>query len=224
MTLTLDNVRAKSSAKLTGLLPVVAAAASALIERCYNRGVPIVITQGLRTIAEQEALYAQGRTTPGAIVTKARGGESNHNFGVEIDFALLLPDGRTCSWDTKRDDDRDGIADWNEVVAEAKRLGFEWGGDWRTFTDLPHFEMTFGISTAAYRGGQRPTAAQIAAAQAKINEGEAEMKKADADADAIINAYLKPAYGAAKTVAERKEIGRLSDVLRIASGQKPQNG
>ncbi|WP_127506612.1 M15 family metallopeptidase [Paenibacillus humicus] len=220
MTLTLDNVRAKSAAKLIGLLPVVAAAASALIERCYNRGVPIVITQGLRTYAEQDALYAQGRTKPGAIVTNARGGYSNHNFGVAIDFALLLPDGNKCSWDTKRDDDRDGVADWNEVVTEAKRLGFTWGGDWRTFTDLPHFEMTFGISTAAYRGGQRPTAAQIAVAYAKINEGVVEMKREDADA---VIAYLKTAYGAAKTPAERKEVGRLADVLRVASGQQPQN-
>ncbi|WP_083436168.1 M15 family metallopeptidase [Paenibacillus sp. P22] len=220
MTLTLDNVRAKSSAKLIGLFPVVAAASNVLIERCYNRGVPIVITQGLRTYAEQDALYTQGRTKPGAIVTNARGGYSNHNFGVAIDFALLLPDGRTCSWDTKRDGDRDGVADWNEVVAEAKRLGFEWGGDWRTFTDLPHFEMTFGISTAAYRGGQRPTAAQVAAAYAKINEGATEMKREDADA---VIAYLKTAYGAAKTAAERKELGRLADVLRVASGQQPQN-
>lgn len=220
MTLTLDNVRAKSAAKLIGLLPVVAAASNVLIERCYNRDVPIVITQGLRTYAEQDALYAQGRSTPGAIVTNARGGYSNHNFGVAIDFALLLPDGRSCSWDTKRDGDRDGVADWNEVVEEAKRLGFEWGGDWRTFTDLPHFEMTFGISTAAYRGGQRPTAAQIAAAYAKINEGATEMKREDADA---VIAYLKTAYSAAKTPAERKEVGRLADVLRVASGQQPQN-
>lgn len=167
MTLTIEQVRAKSAAKLSGLLSADKAAAEALIDFAFACGVPIVITQGLRTIAEQDALYAQGRTKPGQIVTNARGGYSYHNFGVAIDFALLLPDGGV-SWDTRRDGDGDGIADWDEVVAQAKRIGWEWGGDWRSFTDLPHFEMTFGLSTADYRAGKRPTQAQLDAATAKV--------------------------------------------------------
>lgn len=170
--LTIEYVRSKSASKLSGLLPVVAAATSALIDRCYARGVPIVITQGLRTIAEQDALYAQGRTKPGKIVTNARGGYSYHNFGVAIDFALLLPDGKSVSWDMARDGDGDKIADWNEVVAVAKELGFAWGGDWTSFKDYPHFEMTFGLTTAQYRAGKRPTQAQIDAAYARIKETE----------------------------------------------------
>ncbi|WP_305953442.1 M15 family metallopeptidase [Paenibacillus sp. P32E] len=67
----------------------------------------IVITQGLRTIAEQDALYAQGRTKPGQIVTNARGRTSYHNFGLAVDFALLLPNGSSVSWDTARDGDGD---------------------------------------------------------------------------------------------------------------------
>jgi peptidoglycan L-alanyl-D-glutamate endopeptidase CwlK len=169
MALTIEQVRAKSAAKLGGLIPCVKAAAEALIDRSYAAGVPIVITQGLRTIAEQDDLYAQGRTKPGAIVTNARGGYSNHNFGVAVDFALLTNDGRSVSWDTRLDGDRDGIADWNEVVAIAKTLGFAWGGDWKTFLDLPHFEMTFGLSTADYRAGKRPTQAQADAVLALIN-------------------------------------------------------
>lgn len=43
------------------------------------------------------------------------------------------------------------------------------------------------------------------------------------DANSIIEKYLKPAYGAATTREERKEIGRLADSLRIASGQPKQN-
>lgn len=168
MTLTIEQVRAKSAAKLSGLIPCVKAAAEALIDRSYAAGVPIVITQGLRTIAEQDALYAQGRTKPGAVVTNARGGHSNHNFGVAIDFALLTNDGRGVSWDTKIDADRDGIADWNEVVALAKAVGFTWGGDWTTFLDLPHLEMTFGLSTADYRAGKRPSQAQTDAVLANL--------------------------------------------------------
>ena len=170
--LTRDQVQSKSQARLSGLLPVVRLAAERLIDRCYVRGVPIVITQGLRTIAEQDALFAQGRTKPGAKVTNARGGYSNHNFGVAIDFALLLPDGRSVSWDMKRDGDGDGRADWMEVVEEAKRLGFSWGGDWKSFVDNPHLEMTFGLTTAQYRAGKRPTQAQVDAATKRILYGD----------------------------------------------------
>ncbi len=168
MGLTLEQVKAKSAARLEGLQPVIKAAAEALIERSYARGVQIIITQGLRTIAEQDALYAQGRTKPGSIVTNARGGYSNHNFGWAIDFALLLPDGRTVSWDTLRDDDKDSLPDWSEVVEEAKKLGFEWGGDWRTFKDLPHLQMVFGLTTTQLRIGRQPTSAQIAAVERNL--------------------------------------------------------
>lgn len=173
MTLTIEYVRSKSASRLSGLIPVVATAAVALIDRCYARGVSVIITQGLRTFAEQNALYAQGRNgNPGRIVTNARGGYSYHNFGVAIDFALLLPDGKSVSWDMARDGDGDRNADWNEVVAVAKELGFAWGGDWTSFKDYPHFEMTFGLSTAQYRAGKRPTQAQIDAAYARIKETE----------------------------------------------------
>lgn len=156
MALTLDQVKLKSEAKLAGLQPVIAAGMVALITGCYNRGVYIIITQGFRTYPEQDNLYAKGRTTKQLaavglshvtaqpkedVVTNARGGYSNHNFGWAFDFALLLPDGRTVSWDTLRDGDKDSLPDWSEVVEVAKKLGFEWGGDWRTFKDMPHLQM-----------------------------------------------------------------------------------
>jgi peptidoglycan L-alanyl-D-glutamate endopeptidase CwlK len=104
----------------------------------------------LRTFAEQDALYAQGRTKPGVIVTKAKGGQSYHNYGLAIDIVLLVDkDGNgtfeTASWDTKSDFDGDKKSDWQEVVAIFKRYGWEWGGDWR-FVDAPHFQKTFGKS------------------------------------------------------------------------------
>ncbi|MHA6529142.1 M15 family metallopeptidase [Paenibacillus sp. BAC0078] len=174
MALTLEQVKAKSAKHLDGLQPVVRVATVALIERCYARGVNIVITQGLRTIAEQDALYAQGRTKPGAKVTNAKGGYSYHNFGLAIDFALLLPDGSSVSWDMKRDGDGDNVADWIEVVQEAKALGFGWGGDWSSFKDYPHLDMTFGLGTADLRAGEQPTAVQVQAAYAVINKFQEE--------------------------------------------------
>ncbi|WP_082707910.1 M15 family metallopeptidase [Paenibacillus sp. DMB5] len=149
--LTLDQVKSKSAGWLGKLHPVLLAGASALIQRSYAKGIPIVITQGMRTIAEQNALYAQGRTKPGNIVTNARGGSSYHNYGLAIDFALLLPDGKTVSWDTSRDGNNDKMADWQQVAQEAKKLGFAWGGDWTSFKDYSHLEMTFGLTTEQLR-------------------------------------------------------------------------
>jgi peptidoglycan L-alanyl-D-glutamate endopeptidase CwlK len=102
----------------------------------------------LRTIAEQNKLYAQGRTAPGKIVTNARGGLSYHNYGLAIDIVLIVDtngDGKydTAVWDTKKDFDGDGRADWMEVVTIFKSYGWEAGIDWK-FVDAPHFQKTYG--------------------------------------------------------------------------------
>ena len=107
-------------------------------------------THTLRTFAEQDALYAQGRTKAGAKVTNARGGQSYHNFGLSIDIVLLVDKDKngtyeTASWDIKTDFDGDGKADWMEIVAIFKRYGFEAGIDWK-FVDAPHFQKSFGYS------------------------------------------------------------------------------
>jgi peptidoglycan L-alanyl-D-glutamate endopeptidase CwlK len=104
----------------------------------------------LRTFAEQDALFAQGRTKPGAIVTKAKGGQSYHNYGLAIDIVLLVDTDNngtfeTASWDSQTDFDGDKKSDWQEIVAIFKRYGYEWGGDWK-FSDMPHFQKTFGKS------------------------------------------------------------------------------
>lgn len=114
------------------------------------------ITHGFRSFAEQNALYAQGRTTKGSKVTNAKGGQSMHNFGLAIDICLITPDGKKAVWDTKSDFDKDGKADWMEVVEEAKKLGFAWGGDWKGFYDAPHFEMTGGLTLKDLQAGMRP--------------------------------------------------------------------
>jgi peptidoglycan L-alanyl-D-glutamate endopeptidase CwlK len=104
----------------------------------------------LRTIAEQNELYAQGRTKAGKIVTNAKGGQSYHNYGLAFDIVLLVDKDKngsfeSASWETNVDFDGDGKADWQEVVQIAKSYGWTWGGDWK-FTDKPHFEKTFGYS------------------------------------------------------------------------------
>lgn len=110
------------------------------------------IAYSLRTFAEQDALYAQGRTTAGKIVTNAKGGQSFHCYGLALDIVLLVDKDKngtfeSASWETNVDFDGDGVADWMEVVAIFKRHGWEWGGDWK-FTDMPHFQKAFGFSIA----------------------------------------------------------------------------
>jgi len=99
----------------------------------------------LRTFAEQDALF---NAKPQ--VTKAKGGQSYHNYGLAIDIVLIVDkdgDGKfeTASWDVKSDFDGDGKSDWMEVVAIFKRYGWEAGIDWK-FYDAPHFQKTLGYS------------------------------------------------------------------------------
>jgi peptidoglycan L-alanyl-D-glutamate endopeptidase CwlK len=97
----------------------------------------------LRTFAEQNVLYAQGRTKPGKIVTNSRGGLSYHNYGMAIDIVLIA--NGAASWDSGKDFDADGKADWMEVVSIFKQFGWEAGIDWK-FRDAPHFQKSLGYS------------------------------------------------------------------------------
>lgn len=97
--------------------------------------VQIIVVQGLRTFAESDALYAQGRTAPGDIVTKAKAGQSYHNYGLAWDFAMIT-NGKV-----------DNIVgpNWMKVVEIMKLHGMTWGGDFpEGFHDNPHFENKFG--------------------------------------------------------------------------------
>lgn len=114
-------------------------------QKTYTKASFCRITFTLRTFAEQQAIYNQGRTTPGQKVTNAKPGQSIHNYGLAVDIAFVI-NGKDASWDVKKDWDRDGQSDWMEVVAVFKKYGWEWGGDWVSFKDMPHFQKTFGYS------------------------------------------------------------------------------
>ena len=102
-------------------------------------GVHPFITETLRTFERSDALYAQGRTRSGKIVTKARAGQSFHNYGLAIDFVIQLSNAKgDISFNWKIDNN------WMKVVQCFKDVGFTWGGDFKTIPDSPHFEMTFG--------------------------------------------------------------------------------
>lgn len=136
--------------RLAELQPHVEKAALKALKEAEKAGLDILVTQGLRTYAEQDALYAQGRTKPGKIVTNARGGYSYHNFGLAFDFCLIENGKAVWSVNSK----------WMKFVSICKKHGFEWGGDWKSFKDYPHFQMTGGLSLAQCRakwpGGWKP--------------------------------------------------------------------
>ncbi|MDI9309519.1 MAG: M15 family metallopeptidase [Limnohabitans sp.] len=124
------------------LHPSVRQEMTKIIEEC-NKALTgkakIRITQGLRTFKEQDDLYAIGRTKAGKKVTNAKGGQSIHNYGLAVDICLII-DEKVASWDTAKDWDNDKISDWYECVKIFARNGWDWGGNWIKFKDLPHFE------------------------------------------------------------------------------------
>jgi LAS superfamily LD-carboxypeptidase LdcB len=97
-------------------------------------GVQLRVTTGYRSVEEQNRLYNQGRTTPGNVVTNARGGQSYHNYGRAIDV-VIMEDGQP-NWQKRIDDN---------VANIGIQQGFNWGGNWSGgFQDYPHFEMPLG--------------------------------------------------------------------------------
>ncbi|WP_370898690.1 M15 family metallopeptidase [Chryseobacterium gossypii] len=108
-------------------------------DRALTGRARVRITQGLRSFEEQEKLYAIGRITKGRKVTNAKAGRSIHNYGLAVDICLII-DGKTASWDTAKDWDNDRVADWYECVKIFAKHGWDWGGNWKTFKDLSHFE------------------------------------------------------------------------------------
>lgn len=100
-------------------------------KRCKVAGLNVLVTETFRTKAEQEALYAQGRTKPGNIVTNAKYPKSPHCWGVAFDFCRNVR-GREY-------DDSDGF--FKKCGEIGKSLGLAWGGDFRLFVDKPHLEL-----------------------------------------------------------------------------------
>lgn len=117
----------------TLLHPRLQTIAAELVRRCAAEGLPVLITETLRTTAEQDALYAKGRTAPGGIVTNAKGAtyQSPHQWGVAFDFCRNVK-GRDY-------DDSDGF--FGKVGKIGKSIGLFWGGDFKSITDKPHFEL-----------------------------------------------------------------------------------
>ena len=123
-------VDSRSEKTIATLLPEVQPIARALVQKAQGIGITIKIISGLRTYAEQDALYAQGRTADGHIVTNARGGYSNDNFGIAFDVGVF--EGSKYLPESSK---------YRAVGALGVDLGLEWGGNWKTIVDQPHFQL-----------------------------------------------------------------------------------
>ena len=112
-----------------------------LVSACRGQGLIIGIGESFRTKEEQDALYAKGRTAPGNIVTNAKGSSysSHHQWGTAFD--IYRNDGKGVYKDS------DGF--FEKAGEIGKSIGLEWGGDWKSPVDKPHFQLPDWGSTTA---------------------------------------------------------------------------
>ena len=133
-----------NSRDLNELLPQVKSRVENFIEACKLAGIDILVTSTYRDNESQNALYEQGRTTPGKIVTNARSGDSFHNHRCAVDVVPLVsgkPD-----WDGSH-------PVWAEVGRLGQENGLEWAGNWEHFKELAHFQYTDGLTIAQLKEG-----------------------------------------------------------------------
>lgn len=109
----------------------------------------LVIVQDYRTYAQQDAIYAEGRTKPGKIRTKAKGGQSNHNFALAVDVLPVWEDGNLHI--TGKGVDEKNVSILKKIANIGKANGLAWGGDWKSIYDPMHFELNTGLSMSQLR-------------------------------------------------------------------------
>ena len=134
-----------NSRNLDDLAPPVKQRAESFIAAAKAKGIDLLVTSTYRDSESQDALYAQGRTAPGAIVTRAKAGQSWHNWRCALDVVPLV-NGKAI-WDDQ--------AMWKQVGEIGKSCGLEWAGDWVTFKEFPHFQYTGGMTLAQLQQGAK---------------------------------------------------------------------
>ena len=127
-----------TSRKLSDLDPRTAIKARDFQLECAHQGIDVIFTSTLRDFEAQDVLYAQGRTTPGKIVTNAKGGDSFHNYAMAFDFVPLV-NGKAV-WD-----DEELFTRCGEI---AESVGLEWAGRWNSFKEMAHCQYTGGMTLA----------------------------------------------------------------------------
>ena len=135
-----------NSRSLDDLLPPVKQRVEEFIAACKAEGIDLLVTSTYRDNESQNALYAQGRTAAGRIVTNAKAGQSFHNYRCAVDVVPLVS-GKP-NWKTT-----DPV--WQRVGALGKSAGLEWAGEWKRFKEFAHFQYTGGLTLAQLQQGAK---------------------------------------------------------------------
>jgi peptidoglycan L-alanyl-D-glutamate endopeptidase CwlK len=134
-----------ASRDLDMLESVVKVKVGFFLNECKKQGIDVLITSTFRDYESQQALYEQGRTTPGNIVTNAPAGYSFHNFRCAFDFVPLV-NGK-CAWSD--------TALFTKCGEIAESVGLEWAGRWKSFKELAHCQYTGGLTLEDLRVGKK---------------------------------------------------------------------
>ena len=118
---------ARSLQKLVGVHPDLVKVAHRAIQISQ---VDFVITCGMRTLAEQKKLVAMGAS---------KTMRSRHLTGHAIDLAPIGPNGKVA-WDWPL---FYKLAPAMKNAAIELEVALEWGGDWKSFPDGPHFQLSW---------------------------------------------------------------------------------
>ncbi len=123
-----------NSRKIDDLDPAARLVCQRHIELCRLNGIELLVTSTYRDYPAQDELYAIGRTKDldRKPVTKAMAGKSFHNYRCAWDVVPIVA-GKPV-W--KAND-----ALWLQVIHYGKEAGAEAGAEWKTFKDLPHFQL-----------------------------------------------------------------------------------
>lgn len=101
---------------------------------------------GNRSWEDQARIYAQGRTSPGKIVTNAKPGFSNHNYGIAVDMGVFK---NGIYLDSAKPSEAEAFH--RKAAGLAEKYNIEWGGSWKSFKDYPHFEYRTGKTLSQLR-------------------------------------------------------------------------
>ena len=97
------------------------------LKDCKEQNLSVKPFETLRLPSRQNALFVQKKT-------KAKAGESNHQFGLAVDLVFVNRN-KLPTWK----------GDWNAVGKIMMKHGFAWGRYFSSFPEDCHFEMTFDI-------------------------------------------------------------------------------
>jgi len=134
-----------NSRSLDDLIPPAKERVERFLSLCKDEGIDLLVTSTYRDNESQQALYEQGRTTAGKVVTNAKAGDSWHNWRCAVDVVPMV-NGKP-NWD--------GLHPvWDQIGKLGEQAGLEWAGRWRTFKELAHFQYTGGLTLTDLKEGK----------------------------------------------------------------------